>query len=421
MSSGKLKVVIVGAGFGGIALAKSLGGSKNFSVTLIDRRNYHLFQPLLYQVAMAGLSAPDIAVPIRGLFSRYSNIETMMDEVVEVDGKNKTIKLSQGGTLEYDRLVLACGAKHSYFGKEKWEELGPGLKTLEQAVEIRRRVLDAFEKAETTNDLQLKKKYLTFIVVGGGPTGVELAGALGEISRYTLSRDFRSIDPSRARVILVEAGPRVLASFHPDLSRKAVRALESLGVQVWSDSLVSEIDSHGVKVGDEFIESSTVLWAARVKASSLNQQLNEDIDPQGRVLVNPDLSLKSDSNIFVIGDQAHFKGEKGALPGVAPVANQQGRFLAKVLQADYQGKVRPEFVYFDKGQMATIGRKMAVLEFGPIRLSGFVAWLAWLFVHIYFLIGFKNRLFVFLQWLWHYFTYSRGARILMNRNWRSYN
>lgn len=414
------KVVIIGGGFGGLQTAKTLGNSSSYQVTLLDRRNYHLFQPLLYQVAMAGLGATDIAMPIRSLLSKYKNVNVLLENVEHVDLANRKV-LSDAGEHEYDYLVFACGAKHSYFGNEDWEGRAPGLKTLEQAIEIRRRILTAFELAEREKDKVKFKKQLTFVVIGGGATGVELAGAIGEISRFTLSKDFRNINPSNARIILIEAGDRILAGFDPKLSRKAVRCLEKLGVQVWVNSRVAEVTEKGVQVGDEFLESETVLWAAGVQPSSLNREIETAKDSQGRIRVESDLSLSGNPNVFLIGDQTSVKDKSGKpLPGIAPVAIQQGRFVGKLLKEEAKNKPRMVFEYSDKGQMATIGRKMAVLQVGRIKLWGFLAWIAWLFVHIYYLIGFKNRIFVFIQWTWHYLSYGRGARLILDRDWRSY-
>ena len=412
-------LVIVGGGFGGLSVAKDLGSTKELEITLIDQRNYHLFQPLLYQVATAGLSPAEIAVPIRAQISEHQNIEVLMAKVSSVDTANKTISYD-GGEINYDYAVLACGASHSYFGNDQWEEYAPGLKTLEQATEIRRRVLLAFESAEKEIDKSKKKALMTFVVVGGGPTGVELAGALGEISRFTLSQDFRHIDPESARVILIDAGSRILATFHPELSQEAVRFLESRGVHIWRETRVTEITADGVRMGEEFIEAKTVLWAAGVKPSPLNKTLNTQLDIQGRVVVGTDLSLPTHPEVFVIGDQAAFLDENGkALPGLAPVALQQGRFVAKLIRNELRGRARKPFKYFDKGQMATIGRRMAVLEFRKYKSAGFFAWLAWLVIHIYYLIGFKNRLFVFLQWAWLYFSFSRGARLIVSKDWKT--
>lgn len=321
----------------------------------------------------------------------------------------------------YDYLLLACGAQHSYFGKEDWEEHAPGLKTIEQATEIRHRVLESFEAAEQEPDANKRKKLLTFVIVGGGPTGVELAGAIGEMSHFTLTKDFRNIDPKLTRIILVEAGPRILPSFSEKLFSRATRDLENLGVQVWPSSLVTRIHADGIEVGAESILATTVLWAAGVQASPLNQKLNMALDAQGRIFVESDMSLKSYSNVFVAGDQAHFSHQTGQpLSGMAPVAMQQGRFIAKAIWGDLNGKPRKGFRYLDKGQMATIGKSRAIAETGKLQFGGFIAWVAWLLIHIYYLTGFKNRIFVTLNWAWSYFTFWRGARLIINKEWRSY-
>ncbi|RNC71054.1 MAG: NAD(P)/FAD-dependent oxidoreductase [Desulfuromonadales bacterium] len=414
------RVVIVGGGFGGLNAAKVLGSRPGVEVTLIDRKNHHLFQPLLYQVATAGLSPADIAAPIRVLLARHRNVHVHLGEVRGVDLAGRTVMTSTD-TYPYDYLVLACGAQHAYFGHEEWEESAPGLKTLEQATEIRRRVLSAFEEAELEKDPQRQRKLLTFAVVGGGATGVELAGAIGEMSRYTLIRDFRSIDPTMSRVILIEAGPRILSAFAEKLSADAVRYLEELGVEVMTSRAVTRIDAEGVELGGEFIPAATVLWGAGVKASSLGTELGVETDRQGRVIVQPDLSVPGYPELFVIGDQANCQNEKGEpLPGLGPVALQQGRHAARNILRELAGKLRRPFRYLDKGHMATIGRSRAIGEIRRIRFSGFIAWLAWLFVHIYFLAGFRNRFFVVLQWGWSYLSFGRGARLITSREWRSY-
>lgn len=408
--------MIVGGGFGGLNAARRLGSKRGIEVTLIDRRNHHLFQPLLYQVATAGLSPAEIAAPIRGILARHRNIRVLLGNVSALDLREKTLTFGET-TLTYDALVLACGAKHSYFGHAEWEEYAPGLKTLEQATEIRRRILLAFELAETETDPELQKELLTFVVVGGGPTGVELAGAIAEISRTSLRRDFRRIRPERTRVILIEAGPRVLASFPESLSRRAARDLEVLGVQIWTSTRVTQVDAEGVTLGKERLFARTVIWAAGVQPSSLNRMLGVELDPTGRVRVREDLSLPGHPEVFVIGDQASFPdGKGGSLPGVAPVAIQQGRHVARLL---LHPEERPPFQYVDKGMMATIGRKRAVVESGGLKWGGFFAWITWLVVHIYYLIGFHNRLFVLLQWAWAYLTFRRGARLIVNKDWRS--
>ncbi len=412
-------VVIVGAGFGGLKAAKKLASFQDLKITIIDRRNYHLFQPLLYQVATAGLSPADIATPIRSVLSGYENVDVVLGNVIDIDKEQRLVK-TEDGTYPFDYLILACGAKHSYFGHNEWEENAPGLKTLEQATEIRRRILLAFELAEKETDPEKRKTLLTFVIVGGGPTGVELAGSIAEISRYTLEEDFRSIDPSRTRVILIEAGPRLVAAFSEDLSKKAARDLEHLGVQIWTSTRVTNITHEGAQLGSEFINSKTVIWAAGVQPSSLSQILNVPLDKQQRVLIEPDLSIKNYSNIFVIGDQAAFIDNDGkTLPGLAPVAMQEGIHAAGNILASLKNKPRQIFKYNDKGMMATIGRKKAIVEIGKLQFGGFLAWAAWLFVHIYYLIGFKNKFFVFLQWAWSYLTFKKGARLIIDKEWRS--
>lgn len=415
------KVVIVGGGFAGLNAAKSLVKNSKLEIVMIDQRNHHLFQPLLYQVASAGLSPADIASPIRSVFSDDERVRVILDKVDKVDLAAKQLSTASGAEVEYDYLVLACGATHSYFGHDEWEPHAPGLKTLEQATEIRRRILLAFEDAEKEKNPTRKKSLQTFVIVGGGPTGVELAGAIGEMSRHTLKKDFRSIDPSRTRIFLVEGGPRILPSFSKRLSRKATEALEGLGVSVWTDSLVTRVDDTGVQVGADFIEAGCVLWAAGVKPAGLNARLGVSLDRQGRVVVGPDMALADHPEVFVLGDQASFMDTKAGkpLPGLAPVAIQQGRHLAAVIAADFKSKKRPSFRYIDKGQMATIGRKKAVAESAGLEFTGFTAWVMWLFVHIYYLIGFKNRLFVMMQWIWSYVTFARGARLIVGKDWQT--
>jgi len=417
---GARRVVIVGAGFAGLQLARGLGGDERFHVTLIDRRNHHLFQPLLYQVAMAGLSPAEIAAPIRSLVARDRNVRVLHAEVTDVDLASRRVT-TPVATHPYDVLVLACGSRHAYFGHDEWERHAPGLKTVEQATEIRRRVLEAFEQAERETDPERQRWLLTFAVVGGGPTGVELAGAVGELSRFTLARDFRRIDPTLARVVLVEAGPRILPSFAEELSQHAVRSLEQLGVEVRTDSAVSGVDGAGIDIGEERLPCATVLWAAGVRPAPLTERLDLERDRHGRIVVGPDLAVPGHPELFVAGDQAHAEGEDGEpLPGLAPVALQQGRYLAERLKAALDGAEPEPFRYRDKGQMATIGRSRAVLQMGRLRSSGLFAWLVWLVVHIYYLVGFKNRLFVVLQWAWAYLSYRRGARLIVGGDWRFY-
>ncbi len=417
----KKRVVIVGGGFAGLSAAKQLADADSVHVTLIDKRNHHLFQPLLYQVAMAGLSPADIAAPIRGILSNADNVEVVCSEVTGVDYQNQRLDTNHGPE-EYDYLMLACGAMHGYFGREEWEQHAPGLKTIEQATEIRRRVLLSFEQAELCEDADDRKKHLTFVIVGGGPTGVELAGSIGEMSRFTLARDFHHINARSARVILIEAGPRILPMFDEKLSAKAMRFLEQLGVQVWTSSKVTNIDAEGVELAGERIRSSTVLWAAGVKASSLGKSTGLECDRAGRVIVEQDLSAPGLPNVFVAGDQCAFVDpETGKqLPGQAPVAVQQGKFVAQTIRDEIAGKPRETFKFHDKGQMATIGRSRAIAEVGKFRFAGFFAWLVWLVVHVFFLTGFRNRLFVVMSWAWSFLTFRRGARLIVGKDWRSY-
>jgi NADH dehydrogenase len=408
------QVVIVGGGFGGLSTAKKLAGM-DINVTLVDKRNYHLFQPLLYQVATGGLSPADIAYPLRVVVGHHKNIEILLGEVLEVNKEEQWIR-TERNKIRFDYLILACGSTYTYFGQNQWEKFAPGLKTIPQSTEIRRRVFLAFEKAEREEDPIKQKACLTFVIVGGGPTGVELAGAIGEITRYSMTKDFHHIRPQQTRIILVEAGKRILATMPENLSLEAVRELEQLGVQVWTNSKVANINEHGIQVGNEFIEAGTILWAAGVGANPINKSLNVELDRASRVIVERDCSIPGYPNIFVIGDQAHHKyGPDGApLPGLAPVAMQQGRYVAKLIKREVAGtKIRPTFVFKDKGQMATIGRSRAVAMYKGITFHGFMAWLAWLLVHVYYLIGFKNRLIVLYTWAWTYMTYRRGARLIV--------
>lgn len=410
-----VRVVIIGGGFGGLAAARSLA-CHNIKVTLIDKRNYHLFQPLLYQVAMAGLSPAEIAYPLRALLAPRTDVEVLLGKVEEINKEEKWIR-TEANKISYDYLILACGSTYTYFNSPQWEKFAPGLKTIEQATEIRRKVFLALELAERESDPQKQKAHLTFVIVGGGPTGVELAGTLGEITRFTLNKDFDHIKPSEARIILVEAGPRVLATMTDALSDEAVRELGELGVEVRVNSRVMDVNERGIQVGDEFIESTTVLWAAGVAANPLNKVLNVELDRQGRIIVNQTLNIPGHPSIFVIGDQAHYVWgeEKQPLPGLAPVAMQQGRFVGRYIKRMLDGKSLPEyFKYIDKGQMATIGRSRAVAMYKGLEMQGFVAWMAWLIVHIYYLIGFKNKLFVLISWAWTYLTYRRGARLIVD-------
>lgn len=414
-------VVIVGAGFGGLYAAKNLG-NKPLRVTLIDRKNHHTFQPLLYQVATAGLSPGEIAMPIRGILSKYRNVEVLLGEVSDIDLKNKTLHLppnelagdpGERSEIPYDYLILATGASHNYFSHPEWAPLAPGLKTIEDATEIRRRVFLAFELAERSARLEREQGPINFVIVGGGPTGVELAGTLVEIARRVLASDFRHINPARTRIILVEAGPRVLAAYPEDLSHSAERQLRKLGVEVMVNAMVTNVAHDHVEIGNQKIPSAVTLWSAGVAASSLGRKLGVPTDRAGRVLVDPDLTIPGYPNVFVIGDLASVKQKSGTLvPGVAPAAIQMGEFAAKAVLNDLKGKPRKHFEYWDKGSLATIGRAAAVANLGRIHLSGFLAWLSWLFVHVFFLIGFKNRVLVLLEWAWSYFTFQRGARLI---------
>jgi len=413
----KPHVVIIGAGFGGLEAAKKLA-CKDVRVTVIDRTNYHLFQPLLYQVATAALSPADIAAPIRAILSKCRNVEVILAEVesVDVDAKKvKTVDLQ----IDYDYLILATGARHSYFGHGEWEKLAPGLKSLEDAVELRRRILMAFEYAEKINDEKARSAAMNFVIIGGGPTGVELAGAIAEISRHTLARDFRHINPSEARVILIEGDSRLLAAYPPDLSESARKQLTDLGVEVRTNTRATNLTEAGVQIGDEFIPCRVKIWAAGNNASFVGKTLGVPADRAGRVIVNEDLTVPGHPEVQVIGDLANFTHQTGEpLPGISPVAMQQGRHAARNVLAMIKGRKAKRFRYWDKGTMATIGRNKAVADLRFLHLSGRLAWLAWLFVHILFLVGFRNRLLVFIQWAWAYFTFDKGAR-LITRNFQS--
>lgn len=413
------QVLILGGGFAGLNAARKLRNLRDIEVTVVDRENHHLFQPLLYQVAMAALSPADIAAPIRSLLTgRNTRIIKALVERIDVSSRRVE---TDCGPFAYDYLIVACGAQHAYFGHEEWEPNAPGLKTLSQATEIRRRVLEAFEAAERETDPEARRRHLTFVVVGGGPTGVELAGAIGEMSRYTLARDFRSIDPRQTRVMLVEAGARILPAFDAKLAARAMRDLESLGVQVWLAAKVTQVSAQGVVVGDEQIAASTVLWGAGVRAADVGRTLGAPVDQVGRVLVNADLSIPDHSEVFVAGDLAHCNGADGKpLPGVALVAMQQGIYVADAIERDLAGKSREPFKYFDMGKLATIGRSRAVCEIFGMKFSGWIAWWVWLLVHIYRLSGFRNRLMVLIQWAWSYMTFGRGARLIVGKEWRAY-
>ena len=409
-------VVIVGGGFAGLWATRALANAP-VRITLLDRGNHHLFQPLLYQVATAGLSAPDIAAPLRHILRRQRNATVLMGEAAAVDAAGKRITLADGGTLDYDFALLATGATHAYFGHDEWAPHAPGLKTLDDALLIRRRILSAFERAEAEDDPAVRRALLTFAIIGGGPTGVELAGTLVEIARHTLRHEFRRIEPGDARVLLLEAGPRVLATFPESLSARARRQLERLGVEVRCGRPVSAIDAQGVSLGDERIAARTVLWAAGVAASPLARTLGVPLDRAGRVPLQPDLAVDGAPGVFVAGDLASVQRADGRpVPGVAPAAKQLGRHVAMAIRARLAGKPSPPFRYRDFGNLATIGRMAAVVHLGRLRLSGALAWWFWLTAHIFFLIGFRNRLSVMLSWTWAYWSYQRAARIILGDN-----
>jgi NADH dehydrogenase len=408
------RVAVVGAGFAGIHAALALG-KLPVDVTLIDRRNHHTFQPLLYQVALAVLSPAQIAQPIRTIVSRNTNTEVLMDEVTEIDTSAHRLNLGSGASIDYDYLILGTGATHSYFGHEEWAKFAPGLKSIEDATEIRRRVLLAFELAERHMLEHGWHPPLNFVIIGGGPTGVELAGAVSDIARLYMRHDFRHIDPSMARVLLIEGSPRVLSTFPEDLSAKAQKQLEHIGVEVWTSKHVTDVGAGYVKIGDQRIDATVILWAAGVAASPLGRILNAPTDKRGAVLVDQQLNPQGMPEVFICGDLAHFEQDGRLVPGVAQPAMQMGRFAAKAIAADLAGKPRPNFRYFDKGDMATIGRLAAVAKIEwPFKAhwGGFMAWLTWLVVHIYFLIGFRNRLTIFSTWAWTYFTFAGGARLI---------
>jgi NADH dehydrogenase len=415
------KVIIIGGGFGGLNAAKGLGNVKGVEVLLIDRKNHHLFQPLLYQVATAELSPGSIAQPLRKILAGYDNVSVIQGEVLSIDREAQTVT-SDFGVESFDYLVVACGAMHSYFGNNQWEEYAPGLKTLEQSLEIRRRVLTAFELAEKSNDPEEQRRLLTFAVVGAGPTGVEMAGAIAEMARHTLKNDFSNIDSRMTKVYLIEAGPRILPAYKEKLAWHAHKDLESLGVEVLINTAVTNIDADGVELKDRpKILTPTVVWGAGIQASELGKYLTDSLQRGGRVAVGLDCATPENKNIFVLGDQCWFTDPKvGVLPTVATVAIQMGSFLPKVIRADFNGQARPEFKYWDKGQMAIIGRSKAIAYSTGISMTGFIAWVAWLLVHVYFLVGLKNRAFVMAEWSWHYFTQRRDVRLITTKEWRHY-
>jgi NADH dehydrogenase len=417
MKASKPHVVIIGGGFGGLEAAKKLG-SERMQLTVIDRTNHHLFQPLLYEVATAALSPADIAAPIRAVLTKHENIEVILAEVQSIDVATKTVKTAERA-IDYDYLILATGSRHSYFGNDEWEKMAPGLKSLEDAVEIRRRLLMAFEYAEKIEDEAARRAAMTFAIIGGGPTGVEMAGAIAEISRYTLAKDFHHINPSDARVILIEGGDRILGGFPEKLSASALQQLQEIGVEVRLNARATNLTDAGLEIGGEFIPCRVKIWAAGNAASALGKSLGAPLDRAGRVIVNPDLTIPDHPEVQVIGDLAHFAHQTGQpLPGVSPVAMQQGRHAADNILWMIDGRKPQRFWYNDKGSMATIGRNKAVADLNFVQFSGRLAWLAWLFVHIMFLVGFRNRVAVLLQWAWAYFTFNKGAR-LITRNFQA--
>lgn len=410
-------VVIVGAGFGGLAAARALARAP-VRVTVVDRSNHHLFQPLLYQVAMAALSPAEIAVPIRAVFRDDPNVTVLMAEVVSFDLDGRRLALADGTSLAWDYLVVAAGAETNYYGHPEWSLHAPGLKSIEDAIEIRRRVLVALERAESATDQELRRALLTFVVIGGGPTGLELAGAIAELARPIAESDFRRIDPSWIKVVLLEAGERLLAAFDPRLSEKAREQLADIGVEVRTGERVTNIDGQGVWLGGELIRSQSILWTAGVHASGLAARLGAPLDRGGRVVVGQDCALPGRPRVFAIGDIARFDTPEGPLPGVSPVAMQQGRYVARMIERDRRGEAREPFHYLDKGTMATIGRSRAVAQVGRLRLSGLLAWLMWLFVHLWYLLDRRNRVSVFLDWCWSYVTFRHGARLITGREKR---
>jgi NADH dehydrogenase len=418
-AAGRPKVVIIGAGFGGLASAQALGGT-DLAVTVVDRLNYHLFQPLLYQVALAALSATDVAYPIRRILRHHTNIEVLLDEVRQIDLPRRRVRLADGIELAYDYLIVAAGAETSYFGHDDWAPVAPGLKDLEDAFEVRRRVLSALEGAERTDDLEEKRRLLTFVVVGGGPTGVELAGAIADLTREILHQDFRRVKPSETRVVLVEMADRILTPFSPKLSESARLQLEELRVEVRLGVRVERIDNDGVLVGGEVIHCRTVLWAAGVRPNPLAAALGAARDRAGRILVEPDCTVPNHREVFVIGDMAALTpaGASAPLPGISPVAIQEGHAAARNILRAKSGMPPEPFRYFDKGFMATIGKARAVAQLGRLRMTGFLAWLSWVVVHLWYLVGFRNRLVVFLDWIWAYVISSHSARIISGRSSR---
>lgn len=408
------KVVIIGGGFGGLSAAKVLDDSLS-DVAVIDKTNHHLFQPLLYQVATAALSPADIAIPIRSILNNKSNTKVILDEAIDIDKSNKIVKLTNS-ELAYDYLIVAPGSRHSYFGKNEWEKYAPGLKTLTDAVTIREKIINSLEMAEKENDQTNKIKDLTFVIVGGGPTGVELAGAIAEIAKKTIIKDYKNFKPDDAKIILIEAFPRVLNTFEENISERAEKYLSAMGVQIIKNTKVEDVNSSGVQTTNGFIITSNVIWAAGNQASPLIQKLNIPTDRVGRIFINDDCSIPDYPEIFVIGDASQLKDNNGKmLPGTAPVAMQQGKFVAKIINAELAGKPRTKFKYIDKGNLATIGKAKAVGEIKGFKFYGLIAWLMWSSIHIFYLIGFKNRFRVMIEWIWYYITNKRGTRLIVGK------
>jgi NADH:ubiquinone reductase (H+-translocating) len=419
MSDSK-KIVIVGGGFGGINAAKKLRNTGH-SITLIDKMNHHLFQPLLYQVATAALSPGDIAVPIRAIFGKSGNIQTVMDEVTNIDVNRGVIELVSGEIISFDYLILAPGAVYNYFGNQDWESVAPGLKTLNNALSIRERILVSLEHADRIKDPQKRKFYLTYAIIGGGPTGVEMAGAIAEIAKRNMMRDFRNISPDETEVYLIEAAERILSGYPESLSAKAQRDLEKMGVKVLLNNPVNRIDKNGVHLNDFFIETPNIIWSAGIKTVPLLKTLSAEADRTGRIKVRDDLTVPGTDHVFVIGDAAYVEDEIGnPLPALAPVAIQQGKYVAEMIKKREMGRKTKPFRYVDKGSMATIGRAKAIADVRGFTFSGFFAWLLWSFIHIFFLIGFRNRFRVFAEWIWHYVTFKRGVRLITSGNLNDY-
>ncbi len=407
----KKKIVIIGGGFGGISAAKDFGDF-DADITLIDKTNHHVFQPLLYQIATAALSPADIAAPIRAVLNKQKSITVVMDEVIDIDRSNREV-ITKSSRFNFDYLIVAVGSRHSYFGKDEWEKNAPGLKTLNDALFIREKILLSLEAAEKMNNIEEVKKYLNFVIVGGGPTGVEMAGAIAEILKISMMEDFRNISADQTKVYLIEALPRLLITYPEDLSERAKKDLESIGVEVLLNTKVFDVNDKGVSVGDRFIETKNIIWAAGNTIPPLVKKLNSEYDKAGRVFVNPDLSLKDDHNIFVIGDAVHLNDKRGnLLPGIAPVAIQEGKYVAKIIKEGKDSDLREPFKYFDKGTMATIGRAKAVCMIAGLKFTGFIAWVLWSVIHIFFLISFRNKFKVMAEWIWYYITFRHGIRLI---------